>query len=166
MSQDRPNFFAGPYLDRRAELREDESWIVAAREDTTTRYLLGRGSTQLLHAGAEPGIAFLDAGARVVAEARTTDLVLLGWFRGTRVVLVDLPVGAAVELPPGSRFEGLRPLAPLLDGEHAGLLYARALATWRAPALHNGMPGTVCAAAIPPARRSSFRASTRRSSYW
>jgi NAD+ diphosphatase len=142
MSQDRPNFFAGPYLDRRAELREDESWIAAAREDTRTRYLLGRGSAQLLHSGAEPGIVFLDGDAPVVAEACSTDLVLLGWFHGTRVVLIDLPQGAAVELPPGSRFEELRPLAPLLDAEHAGLLaYARALATWRARQRYCGACG-------------------------
>lgn len=133
MSHDRPNFFAGPYLERRAELRDDENWIQAARGDATTRYLLGRGSEQLLRTGPEPAIAFLEGDAPQLAAARPRDLILLGWFRGARVVLVDLPQDTAVELPPDSRFEELRPLAPVLDAEHAGLLaYARALSTWRA----------------------------------
>ncbi len=133
MSHDRPNFFAGPYLERRAELRDDENWIQAARGDATTRYLLGRGSEQLLRTGPEPAIAFLEGDAPQLAAVRPRDLILLGWFRGARVVLVDLPQDTAVELPPDSRFEELRPLAPVLDAEHAGLLaYARALSTWRA----------------------------------
>jgi NAD+ diphosphatase len=143
MSHDRPNFFAGPYLDRRADLREDHNWLDAARADPTTRYLLGRGSEQLLSSAAAPGIAFLDRDAPVVAAAQSHELLLLGWFRGTRVVLVDLPPTAALDLPPGSRFEELRPLAPLMDAEQAGLLaYARALATWRARQRYCGACGS------------------------
>ena len=143
MSHDRPNFFAGPYLDRRADLREDEDWIEAARADATTRYLVVRGSEQLLRAGTAPGIAFLELDAPLVTGAQPDELLLLGWFRGTRVVLVDLPPGASVELPPDSRFEELRPLAPLLDAEQAGLLaYARALALWRARQRYCGACGS------------------------
>ncbi len=142
MSHDRPNFFAGPYLDRRADLREDQHWLEAARADPATRYLLGRGSAQLLSAGPAPAIAFLDHSAAPVAAARADDLLLLGWFRGTRVVLVDLPPTAELDLPADSRFEELRPLAPLLDAEQAGLLaYARALATWRARQRYCGTCG-------------------------
>ncbi|HEY1492432.1 MAG TPA: NAD(+) diphosphatase [Steroidobacteraceae bacterium] len=143
MSHDRPNFFAGPYLDRRADLREDQSWLEAARADPATRYLLGRGSEQLLRAGAAPGIAFLDHNAPPVAAAQAHEFLLLGWFRGTRVVLVDLPPTAKLDLPADSRFEELRPLAPLLDAEQAGLLaYARALATWRARQRYCGTCGS------------------------
>ena len=142
MSHQRPNFFAGPYLDRRADLREERDWIDAARADPTTRYLLGRGSEQLLSVGPAPGIAFLDGDAAPVAAAQTHELLLLGWFRGTRVVLVDLPPTASLELPPDSRFEELRPLAPLMDAEQAGLLaYARALGTWRARQRYCGACG-------------------------
>jgi len=141
MSHDRPNFFAGPYLERRAELREDDDWLDAARADPSTRYLLGRGSEQLL-SSATRGIAFLDRDAPLVATAQSDELLLLGWFRGTRVVLVDLPPHASPELPPDSRFEELRPLAPLMDAEQAGLLaYARALATWRARQRYCGACG-------------------------
>ena len=48
MTDARPNFFAGPYLERRAEAREDASWEAIARADRDTRYLLARGTTQLL----------------------------------------------------------------------------------------------------------------------
>ncbi len=143
MSHERPNFFAGPYLDRRADLREEQDWLEAARADPATRYLLGRGSEQLLSGGPSPGIAFLDGTAPPVAGAQPHELLLLGWFRGTRVVLIDLPSAASPELPPGSRFEELRPLAPLMDAEQAGLLaYARALATWRARQRYCGACGS------------------------
>ena len=33
MDQHRPNFLSGPYIDRRAEAREDEHWIAQARAD-------------------------------------------------------------------------------------------------------------------------------------
>jgi NAD+ diphosphatase len=143
MSHDRPNFFAGPYLDRRADLREDQNWIDAARADPTTRYLLGRGSEQLLYFGGTPGIAFLDRDAPLVAAAQAGDLLLLGWFGGTRVVLVDLPQAVTAELPADSRFEELRPLSALLEAEQAGLLaYARALALWRARQRYCGACGS------------------------
>jgi NAD+ diphosphatase len=59
------------------------------------------------------------------------------------VVLVDLPATLALDLPPDSRFEELRPLAPLMDAEQAGLLaYARALATWRARQRYCGACGS------------------------
>ena len=59
MDHYRPNFFSGSYLDRRAEAREQRDWLSSARADPGTRYLLGRGSTQLLHLEGEPAIAFL-----------------------------------------------------------------------------------------------------------
>ena len=48
-----PNFFSGPYIDRRAPTREDPQWIAAARADPATRYLVGQGSAQLLQAPRE-----------------------------------------------------------------------------------------------------------------
>ncbi len=132
MDQHRPNFLAGPYLDRRSEAREDARWIELARRDPGTRYLVSRGSAQLLALGNAPAIAFLDNEHPLVTAAADTQLVLLGWFRDTRVVLLDLPPEVVAPLPEGTGFEELRPLAPLLDGEDAALLaYARALGYWR-----------------------------------
>jgi NAD+ diphosphatase len=142
MSQDRPNFFSGPYIERRAEEREDPQWLAAARADPGTLYLVGQGSTQLLRPGSEPQLAFLANGAPLLAAVPPDNLVLLGWFRGARCVLADLPAGAAVELPPGTQLEELRPLTALLPTVEAGLLaYARALAIWRARQRHCGVCG-------------------------
>jgi NAD+ diphosphatase len=143
MDHDRPNFFSGPYIERRVEAREDPAWIEAARADSDTLYLVGQGTAQLLRTGPEPQIAFLSNAAPLVAAAAPAALVLLGWFRGARCVLVDLPQGGHYELPAGTRFEELRPLAPVLGAEEAGLLaYARALCIWRARHRHCGVCAT------------------------
>ena len=149
MDQHRDNFFSGRYIDRRSEAREDPEWIAAARADAGSRYLLSRGSTQLVQAAPGGGIAFLDNSAPLIRAAEAASLVLLGWFHGERVVLVDLGEAHAFEPPTGTQFAELRPLAPLLDADEAGLLaYARALATWRARHRHCG----VCGARTVPVR--------------
>src|SRR6195256_7007478 len=106
MDHDRANFFSGPYLERRAEAREDPDWIAAARADPATIYLVGHGTAHLLHAHTPPRIAFLANGAPLVRAADEANLVLLGWFRGTRCVLIDLPPGQSAGAPaacPGGR---------------------------------------------------------------
>ncbi|HEX3843947.1 MAG TPA: NAD(+) diphosphatase [Steroidobacteraceae bacterium] len=133
MDAGQPNFFSGPYLDRRAEEREDADWARAALEDPQTLYLLGSGTRHLVYTQPEPRIAFLDPGmAAVLAADDHSRLVLLGWFRERRCVLVEVGDDPRVELPRQASFEELRPLSPLLAGEEAGLLaYARALSIWR-----------------------------------
>jgi NAD+ diphosphatase len=143
MDQHRANFFSGPYLERRAEAREDAHWIQAARADPSTRYLIGQGSAQLLTVDPEPALALLANDAPLVRAAAEEELLLLGWFRGERLVFIDLPPQRHVPLPPGSRFEELRPLAPLLGADEAALLaYARALGIWRARQRHCGVCGS------------------------
>jgi NAD+ diphosphatase len=147
MDHDRPNFFAGPYVERRVEAREDPAWIDSARADPETQYLIARGTMQLLRQGTEPQIAFLSNAAPQVSTAAPGSLVLLGWFRGARCVLVDLPTGENPtgenpDLPEGTQFEELRPFASVLGAEAAGLLaYARALTIWRARHRHCGICG-------------------------
>jgi NAD+ diphosphatase len=142
MDQDRPNFFSGPYLDRRVEAREQPDWSAAARADAGTRYLIGQGTTHLMTTEATPRIAFLNNDAPLVRAADAARLVLLGWFRGDRCVLVEVPPGQAAAAPPGTGFEELRPLSPMLDAEEAGLLAcARALSIWRARHHHCGVCG-------------------------
>jgi NAD+ diphosphatase len=131
MSRERTNFFAGPYIERRVEEREDPHWLEAARADPATLYVLEQGTLQLLQAGPEPHVAFLAHDSPLLAAAE--DLVLLGWFHGVRCVLAQLPAGATPSLPAGTQLEELRPLTAVLPAEEAGLLaYARALAIWRA----------------------------------
>src|SRR5580658_179827 len=142
MDQQRPNFFSGPYLERRAEQRDDPGWLIAARSDPATRYLVGQGTAQLLHSGAQPEVAFLANGAPLLAAVKPECFVLLGWSGGARCVLVDLPPALALALPPGTRLEELRPLTAVLPAEQAGLLaYARALAIWRTRQRYCGVCG-------------------------
>jgi NAD+ diphosphatase len=128
----RPTLFSGPFLERRAELRDDPQWVAAARTDSGTRYVLGIGGTQLVTGGEQAEIAFLSGQDPLVAAAADDDLTLLGWFRGERCVLVELRSTSPPEVPPGTQMRELRPLAPLLPADSASLLaYARALALWK-----------------------------------
>jgi NAD+ diphosphatase len=127
-----PNFFSGPYIDRRSDAREAAAWLENARADPRTRYLLSAGTAQLVRGEADPEIAFLSADHPLVKAAEDSELVLLGWFGDAPCVLVELPAARVTDAPPGARFEELRPLTARLRTEEAGLLaYARALSIWR-----------------------------------
>ncbi|HEY8508058.1 MAG TPA: NAD(+) diphosphatase [Steroidobacteraceae bacterium] len=144
-----PNFFAGPYIDRRAELREMEDWLAAARADASTLYVVSRGTAQLIYTEPEPRIAFVTGDHPLVASAVEQQFVLLGWFRNVRSVLVELPADVSDPPVPGARFEELRPLSSLLPAEEAGLLaYARAMSIWRARNRYCG----ACGSPLSPAR--------------
>ena len=140
------NFLAGPYIDRRAELRENPDWHRDARADLSTRFLLACGTALAIDAE-QRDIAFVAADHPLVATAPDESLVLLGWFRNERCVLVQLE--GEVATPAGIRFEELRPLAYELVADQAGLLaYARALTFWQRRHRHCG----VCGAATVPQR--------------
>lgn len=127
------NLFAGAYLDRRAEARLRDDWLDEARADAGTLYIGMRQSAALVDAGDATRIAFLPGSDPRVAATQDPDrLVLLGWFREQRCVMVDLEPDLALE-GPGETFTELRPLASELPPLEAGLLaYARALNLWRA----------------------------------
>lgn len=149
MDQSRPNFFAGPYVDRRAEAREDAGWLEAALADPATLFMLARGTAQLLYTKPEPRIAFVTREHPALRDVGERNFVLLGWFQGARSVLVELEADEPLEVPEGATFEELRPLTPLLRGDEAGLLaYARALTIWRSRHRFCG----VCGAATVPVR--------------
>lgn len=138
----RPNFFSGPYIDRRAETREDEGWLEAALSDPTTRYVLASGTTHLVQSSPEPKIEFLTGEDPIVRGTDPRQLILLGWFRGERCVLVEVEPERSVSVPPGATFEELRPLSPVLRGDEAGLLaWARALSIWRSRQRYCGVCG-------------------------
>jgi NAD+ diphosphatase len=130
-----PNFFAGPYIDRRSEVREDAAALRAIRADATTRFVLSVGGQQLLRSAEPPGearIAFLAGDDPLVCERAATDLVLLGRFQDAWCMLIDLPADAAITLPPATALAELRPLAALLPAPESALLaYARGLSLWR-----------------------------------
>jgi NAD+ diphosphatase len=128
----RPNFFAGPYIDRRADVREEAGWPASALSDPGTLYVVARDTAQLVYTGPEPRIAFVTRENPVLRDPDPHSLVLLGWFEGARCVLVELDKAQSFEMPAGTSFEELRSLNPLLPPLEAGLLaYARALTIWR-----------------------------------
>lgn len=130
------NLFAGSYLERRAEARLREDWLVEARSDSHTIYIGMREGAALVRpavAGELVRVAFLSGSdPRVAATQDPERLVLLGWYESHRCVLVDLPPEHALEHE-GESFSELRPLAAELPATEASLLaYARALNLWRA----------------------------------
>ena len=144
MDHDRQNFFSGPYIDRRAEVRDEAGWLEAALADPATTFLLGRGTTHLLYADPQPRIAFLTREHPAVRAADARQFVLLGWFRDARCVLIDLEPDWSEARPAGTSFQELRPLSPLLRGDEAGLLaYARALSIWRTRQRYCGACGSL-----------------------
>jgi NAD+ diphosphatase len=127
--------FAGPFIERRAELRDDPRWLDEARADPETRYVLAAGVAQLVRVPSVD-IALLRNGDPLVDVAEDSSFTLLGWFRGSRTVLVeygeDALRTAGAPLPKSTELRELRPLAPLLQADAASLLaYARALVLWR-----------------------------------
>ena len=132
---------AAAVLDRRAEARLDPEWVQAARSDPGTRYLLARGTAQLVRCGPPAQIEFVSAGHELLAGVDASRLVLLGWFHGQRCVLVELPPETEVSVP-GASFEELRAIVGSLPEDQAQLLiYARALSVWRSRQRHCGACG-------------------------
>ncbi len=136
----RPNPLAGPYLDRRAEEREFDDWFDRARSDPSTRFLIAHQTAQLVSTGDTPGALLLGHEHFDVSALVSDEVVLLGWFRGQRCVLVQ--AGEPDRFAGLGRFEELRPLMQALDGDEAGLLaYARAMSYWRYRHRHCGVCG-------------------------
>jgi len=142
----RPTLFSGPFLDRRAELRDDPGWIASARGDPATRYILAEGPKQLVSLTTSVDVALLRNGDPLVSLADDSALTLLGWFRGERTVLIEFGPDAmarnSLGLPESTELRELRPLAPMLPTDSASLLaYARALVLWRARHQYCGVCG-------------------------
>lgn len=158
MDTDRPNFFAGPYIDRRAEAREDPDWLESALADPQLKLIVGRGTTHLIRKEPGPAIEFLPATLPVFRELDPRRFVLLGWFRDARCLLAEIDPHAPFEAPPGTSFEELRPLAPGLPADEAGVLaYARALTIWRTRHQYCG----ICGAPTVPERAGHLICCTR-----
>jgi NAD+ diphosphatase len=134
-------------LQRRAEARQEPGWVEAALADPSTLYIVSRGTTHLVRREPQTQIAFIGPEHPAIAGLDPTRLVLLGWFRNRRCLLVDLPADHPLPLPPDAGFEELRALVALLPEDQAQLLvYARALLVWRSRQRYCG----VCSAPTAP----------------
>ena len=101
-------FLLGPYVDRRAESREAEPWAETALW-IRQLYVLGRDTAHLVYTGPPARIAFVTGDHPLVRRADPDALILLGWVQ--RCALVELQLGEDEPIPPGARFEELRPLS-------------------------------------------------------
>jgi NAD+ diphosphatase len=134
-------FQADERLQRRTEERARPDWLQAARADPQTLYLVSRGTTHLIRREPETRIAFISPETVAALPLDESQQVLMGWFRGRRCVLVDLPPTIAFQ-PPGTVYEELRPLLPQVPEDEAYLLTsARALLVWRSRHRHCGLCG-------------------------
>jgi NAD+ diphosphatase len=139
-------------------MRVAQDWARSAMADPQTHFLLARGTTHLMRIEPAGTIAVVDARYPGLASVDESQLVLLGWFRGRRCVLVDLSLDEQVTTPPGTRYEELRPLLPLLHEDEARLLaYCRALLVWRSRHRYCG----VCGASTAPQSAGHVLACTR-----
>lgn len=135
------NPFSGAWLERRGQAREAEDWAAQALAEAGTLFLVASGTRHLVRRGAATAIAFLDAAHPLVRAADPAQLLLLGWFKGVRCVLLEALPGSS-EFPDGTQFEELRPLLTELPQPQAALLTcARALQIWRGRHRHCGACG-------------------------
>ena len=142
------NVFAGPYLERAAQLRADPAWFDSALADEKSRVVPVWNARSLVADEDGPGVVPPDVAApapsracarrcsiigEIPAERRNTrELILLGRFNGASFFAYEIESSDPPPAPPGTRFEDLRLVASLLPADEAGLLgYARAMVTWR-----------------------------------
>jgi len=134
------NPFSSASLDRRSAERDATDWLEASLADPGTRFIALRALQPLIETDGEPRIRFLDAGDALVRGRPASQLLLMGWFRNQRCVLVE--ADERDPEPAGSRFEELRPLLNSLPADEAALLHsARALLYWRSRHRHCGVCG-------------------------
>jgi len=142
------NVFAGAYLERAAHLRSDAAWFDNALADARSRVVPVWNSRSLIAAGEAPRAASLHL-QEISPAPDPGDLILLGLFEDTGVFAYEIESTDPPAAPPGTRFEDLRLIAPLLPADEAGLLgYARAMITWRRRHRHCGL----CGARTAPAK--------------
>ena len=128
-----PNFYAGNYVDRLADRRQDEAWLRQHLQSETTRFVpLWQGKNLVSRGSAAPAALLLERDEAIAAALLEQELVFLGEFRGQICFAVQLRSDVEPALHPGGEFRELRSVGGDLDRDEAGLLgYARALLLWR-----------------------------------
>jgi NAD+ diphosphatase len=135
-----PNTYSTASLDRRGHARSNAEWVSEALADPATRFVLLSALKPMVRRDPQPSVALLAADDRLVRGRDPAGMVLLGWHRECRCLLIE----AAPEetAPVDCYFEELRPLLDVLPADEAALLYcARALLFWRSRHRHCGVCG-------------------------
>lgn len=133
----KPNFYASGGLDRAHQLRGDAAWLAERLSDPRTRLVpVWRSHNLFLQVG-EPRARFLTAAEAGHLIELSAGLALLGLYRETAYVALDLSTLEAPEedpvVPDDSGFQDIRAVGPLLPHwEGALLAYARGMMYWHA----------------------------------
>jgi NAD+ diphosphatase len=154
-----PHVFAGNPLDRASQLRKDEAWLAARREDATSSYLPFYDLRGLIAPGPQPKLAWLPASAVKLHRMQGATELFLGLQNGIAHFAIDVspadlsPSARALMGQPTTRpgqlsgpatkgdtpfrddgkFEDVRGVAPRLAGGEAAILaQGRALLDWHA----------------------------------
>jgi NAD+ diphosphatase len=139
-----PNVFAGPYVDRAAQLRKDPAGISAALADPDARLLPVWESRNLVRRTPQGWTAgFVEVRSRQPVHGLPEDWILLGHFHGSPCFACDAAPDSGPTTAADMSFEDLRRTAGLLPDDEAGLLaYARAMVSWRQRSRHCGACGS------------------------
>lgn len=127
-----PNYLAGPYLERLAQLRKDAARLRAALENPATLFVpVWRTHSFIARTGEGLSAQFV-CGLDHLGSVETSELILLGEFRGQLCFAAELASVAPPAVDPRAEFVDLRGVAGDLMRDEAGLLaYARAMVLWR-----------------------------------
>ena len=131
-----PNYLAGPYMERLAQLRKDEARLRAALQDPATLFVPVWRTRSFIARSENTVVAQIVAGLQQFGEVNPSELILLGEFRSRLCFVVEVPSGDAAEppmspqispqLPPdlqqAAEFRDLRTIAGELARDEAGLL--------------------------------------------
>ena len=127
-----PNHLAGRYLQRLASLRKSEQQLRAALEDPATLFVPVWRAQSLIAQGSGSFSAQFVSGLTHFDESDTSELILLGEFRGRLCFAIELPSTQPPRIEPSGEFVDLRGVAGELMHDEAGVLaYARAMILWR-----------------------------------
>jgi NAD+ diphosphatase len=125
-----PNYLAGPYVQRLAQLRKDEARLRAALNDPQTLFVPMWRTQSLITRGASKLAAEFVRGLHQFG-AVSSHPILLGEFHGQLCFAIELPQDDQPSFE-SAEFVDLRAVAGDLEREQGGLLaYARAMVLWR-----------------------------------
>lgn len=138
----RLNVFAGPYVDRQTELREQAEWLAEAARDASALFVPVWQACNLFRREGASAL-LLEASDSLVVAAGNAETVFLGRFHERHCFLIELADGSEPPPHPAGEFRELRFYGAVLPADEAGLLaYARALAIWRRRNRFCGVCGT------------------------
>ncbi len=129
---ERPNVFAGPYVDRLDPPRRDPAALARVLAEPAARIVPVWRSRNLLRRAPVPAACLLPYDDQLRTTVGPDELILLGTFRGAVAFAAELEGESPPPLAAEAEFVDLRLTGGALEHDEAGLLaYARAMVSWR-----------------------------------